>query len=59
MISAPSKAETKEPVTKGEPVIEINHLKIAFGNQPVLNDLSINLYKGENLVIPVLSRRRD
>jgi len=51
MISAPSKAETKEPVTKGELVIEINHLKIAFGNQPVLNDLSINLYKGENLVI--------
>lgn len=39
-------------VTKGnESVIEINNLKKSFGTEPVLVDVSIKLYKGENLVI--------
>ncbi len=34
-----------------ETVIEIEHLKKSFGEQEVLKDLSLNLYKGENLVV--------
>ena len=34
-----------------EPVIEIANLKKSFDTEPVLVDVSINLYKGENLVI--------
>lgn len=34
-----------------EPVIEIMNLKKSFDSQQVLVDVSINLYKGENLVI--------
>lgn len=34
-----------------EPVIEINHLKKSFGNQKVLNDVSMQLFNGENLVV--------
>jgi len=37
--------------TRGEPMIEISHLKKSFGNQEVLKDVSLNLYNGENLVI--------
>lgn len=32
-------------------VIEINNLKKSFGTEPVLVDVSLKLYKGENLVI--------
>jgi phospholipid/cholesterol/gamma-HCH transport system ATP-binding protein len=35
----------------GEPVIEINSLKISFGQQRVLNDVSLRLFNGENLVV--------
>jgi phospholipid/cholesterol/gamma-HCH transport system ATP-binding protein len=35
----------------GEPVIEINNLKISFGKQKVLNDVSLQLFNGENLVV--------
>lgn len=34
-----------------EPVIEICNLKKSFGTQIVLKDISLKLYKGENLVI--------
>ncbi len=34
-----------------ENVIEIEHLKKSFGNNQVLKDISLNLAKGENLVI--------
>jgi phospholipid/cholesterol/gamma-HCH transport system ATP-binding protein len=34
-----------------EPVIEINNLRKAFGNQEVLRNVSLNLYKGENLAV--------
>ncbi|MDP2888013.1 MAG: ABC transporter ATP-binding protein [Bacteroidota bacterium] len=37
--------------TDRESVIEINNLKKSFGTQQVLKDVSIKLYKGENLVI--------
>lgn len=34
-----------------EVVIEINNLRKSFDNQPVLTDVSLKLYKGENLVV--------
>lgn len=34
-----------------EPVIEIRHLKKAFGSNQVLKDINLDLYKGENLVV--------
>lgn len=34
-----------------EAIIEITHLKKAFGKLEVLKDVSLNLYKGENLVV--------
>lgn len=34
-----------------EPVIEIKNLRKSFGDQDVLNNISLNLYKGENLVV--------
>jgi phospholipid/cholesterol/gamma-HCH transport system ATP-binding protein len=37
--------------TSGEPMIEINNLKIGFDDQDVLNNLSLKLYNGENLVV--------
>ncbi|HEY5499651.1 MAG TPA: ATP-binding cassette domain-containing protein [Bacteroidales bacterium] len=33
------------------PVIEITNLKISFGEQEVLKNVSLNLYNGENLVV--------
>ena len=33
------------------PVIEINNLRKAFGNQEVLKDVSLKLFNGENLVV--------
>ncbi len=36
---------------KPETVIEINNLKKSFGSQEVLKDISLNLNKGENLVV--------
>jgi len=32
-------------------VVEVEHLKIAFGSQQVLKDLTLNLFRGENLVV--------
>lgn len=47
--------ESKEKVsavkTPPEPIIEINNLRKAFGTQEVLTDVSLKLYKGENLVV--------
>lgn len=34
-----------------KPVIEINNLRKSFGTQPVLTDLSLKLFNGENLVV--------
>lgn len=35
----------------GEPVIEINNLKKSFGKQEVLKNVSLRLFKGENLAV--------
>lgn len=47
--------EPKENVsadkTQREQMIEIKHLRKAFGKQEVLNNISLNLFKGENLVV--------
>jgi len=37
--------------TSGKQVIEINNLRKSFGNQAVLNDVSLQLFNGENLVV--------
>ncbi len=37
--------------TRTKPVIEIHNLKIGFGGQEVLKDISLQLFSGENLVI--------
>jgi phospholipid/cholesterol/gamma-HCH transport system ATP-binding protein len=34
-----------------QPVIEVNNLKKAFNGMPVLQDLTLKLFKGENLVV--------
>ena len=42
----------KSSVTSGEkPVLEITNLEKSFGSQKVLNDISLNLYNEENLVV--------
>ena len=44
--------QKKEAIFTGnETVVEIKNLKIGFGSQQVLKDVSFNLYKGENLVV--------
>ena len=47
--------ETKRNVSfksiTDEPVIEINNLKKSFSEQEVLKDVSLKLFKGENLVV--------
>jgi phospholipid/cholesterol/gamma-HCH transport system ATP-binding protein len=51
------KTEETEPVKtapqakSGEPVIEINNLRKSFGTQPVLTNISLKLFNGENLVV--------
>ena len=44
-MSAPSST------TDDEIVIDINGLKKAFGSQEVLKNISLKLFKGENLVV--------
>ncbi len=39
-----------EPISK-EPIIEISNLKKSFGKQAVLKSVSLQLFKGENLVV--------
>ena len=40
-----------QDIITNETVIEIKNLRIAFKNQDVLKDVSLRLYKGENLVV--------
>src|SRR5256885_12348633 len=35
----------------GEPVIEVNRLLRKFGDRAVINDISLNIHRGETLVI--------
>lgn len=53
MITSPSPILSKAPKrsTGQETVIEIKNLFMSFGIQEVLKDVSLNLHKGENLVI--------
>jgi len=37
--------------TYGEPIIEVKHLQIAFGNNQVLRDYNLTVRKGENVVV--------
>ena len=49
------KIEPAVPVSSGtdplETVVEISNLKMGFGNLEVLKDISLKLFKGENLVV--------
>lgn len=51
-----NKTQTETPIelpdsSKVETIIEIKNLKKGFGKLEVLKDVSMNLYKGENLVV--------
>lgn len=37
--------------TKNEPVIEVNNLRIGFDGEDIIKDLTLQLFKGENLVV--------
>src|SRR5207248_1228499 len=37
--------------TYGEPIIEIKHLQISFGDNHVLTDYTLSVLKGENVVV--------
>ncbi len=39
------------PSSYGEPIIEVRHLQIAFGNNQVLKDFNLTVRKGENVVV--------
>ena len=41
----------REQVITDEPVIEIEHLRKAFGDKVVLSDFNLTIHKGENLVV--------
>jgi len=41
----------KSPATDSEVVIEIRHVKKAFGSKVVLSDINMDLHRGENLVV--------
>jgi phospholipid/cholesterol/gamma-HCH transport system ATP-binding protein len=51
MNATSSPATTSKKKAPPEMVIEINNLKKSFGNQDVLQNVSLNLYNGENLVV--------
>lgn len=46
-----TESDTMDKKQSHEAVIEITNLKIGFNNQEVINDLSLQLFKGENLVV--------
>ncbi|MDX1940931.1 MAG: ATP-binding cassette domain-containing protein [Saprospiraceae bacterium] len=46
---SPSILKTK--TASGEPVIAVSNVSIAFGNNQVLNNFNLILYKGENLAV--------
>ena len=43
--------QTIPSFNKNEKVLEIEHLRMSFGTQEVLKDVSMELYNGENLVV--------
>jgi len=46
-----TKSITREQKKREVRIIEIQHLKIGFGQQKVLQDVSLDLFDGENLVV--------
>jgi phospholipid/cholesterol/gamma-HCH transport system ATP-binding protein len=42
--------ETKSSISKNK-VVEVKHLKKQFGDRKVLNDVSLDVYECENLVV--------
>ncbi|MGZ3883481.1 MAG: ABC transporter ATP-binding protein [Bacteroidia bacterium] len=47
---SPQESEGAE-ASENDNVIAVKHLKMSFGNQEVLKDISFELHKGENLVV--------
>jgi phospholipid/cholesterol/gamma-HCH transport system ATP-binding protein len=43
--------ETQEKITNTEPVISIKGLYKSFGDEDVLNDINLEVFKGENMVV--------
>jgi phospholipid/cholesterol/gamma-HCH transport system ATP-binding protein len=51
MMDIPGIKQVTIPEDRGNPVISIRNLKIAFGSNQVLNSFSLDLLKGENIVV--------
>jgi phospholipid/cholesterol/gamma-HCH transport system ATP-binding protein len=51
MINIPGIQQVVIPEDRGKPVISIKNLKIAFGANQVLNNFSLDLHRGENIVV--------
>ena len=51
MNSAPTASDLNDKNKSGELVIEISNLRKGFGTQEVLKNVSLQLFKGENLVV--------
>ncbi len=52
MIDTPQISHAKKnDSTAGDPIIEVNHLVLSFGNNHVLKDYNLVVYKGENVVV--------
>ncbi|MGH9591178.1 MAG: ABC transporter ATP-binding protein [Terracidiphilus sp.] len=43
--------EPPQPPVEAEPIIEFKHVSIAFGDRPVLEDVSFTVHRGETLCI--------
>ena len=51
MNSAPTASDLNDKSKSGEQVIEISNLRKGFGTQEVLKNVSLQLFKGENLAV--------
>ena len=46
-----SQTTAKSETLSAEPIIDVRHLRMSFGTQQVLKDVSLQLFEGENLVV--------
>ncbi|CAN5622953.1 ABC transporter ATP-binding protein [soil metagenome] len=51
MVTQQEKKESKLEMTAGKPIIEIRNLAKSFGDQVVLKNVNLSLFKEENLVV--------
>src|SRR5215510_7361216 len=44
-------AENAAPVTDEKPILEVEHLSIAFGSTPIVKDVSFRVARGESVAV--------